>query len=279
LLLVLLVSCVLSIGAIHDYMGGKLDLGGKRIKGMIGGMFDNPNDLALHLVTMIPIALGLLFTSRAFLKKLFYGSAAILMTAGVVVTFSRGGFLALICMGTLLAWRIGRRNKWLILLVVPIILVTFIVLAPGGYGNRLATTSDESALARLDDLKRSIFITLHHPVMGVGMENYILFSNSNHATHNSFTQVSSELGLAALLVYLLFQIAPLRGLAKITRETSDSRRQSHFYYLSVGLAASIIGYMVASFFASVAFLWYVYFLVGYAVCLRRLYEASDEHVL
>ena len=279
LLLVLLVSCVLSIGAIHDYMGGKLDLGGKRIKGVIGGMFDNPNDLALHLVTMIPIALGLLFTSRAFLKKLFYGSAAILMTAGVVVTFSRGGFLALICMGTLLAWRIGRRNKWLILLVVPIILVTFIVLAPGGYGNRLATTSDESALARLDDLKRSIFITLHHPVMGVGMENYILFSNSNHATHNSFTQVSSELGLAALLVYLLFQIAPLRGLAKITRETSDSRRQSHYYYLSVGLAASIIGYMVASFFASVAFLWYVYFLVGYAVCLRRLYEASDEHVL
>jgi len=279
LLLVLIVSCVLSIGAINDYMAGNLTLGGKRIRGVIGGMFANPNDLALHLVTIIPIAVALLFTSRSILKKLFYLLAAILMTAGVVVTFSRGGFLALMCMGAVLVWRIGRSNKWLVLLVLPVVLVAFIALAPGGYGNRLATTGDESAVARLDDLKRSIFITLHHPLLGVGMENYILFSNSNHATHNSYTEVSSELGLIAFLLYVLFQIAPLRGLAKITRATSNSRRESHCYYLSVGLAASIIGYMVASFFASVSFLWYVYFLVGYAVCLRRLYEASDEHVL
>jgi hypothetical protein len=32
--------------------------------------------------------------------------------------------------------------------------------------------------------------------------------------------------------------------------------------------------MVCSFFASVAYLWYVYYLVGYAVCLRRLYESE-----
>jgi hypothetical protein len=34
--------------------------------------------------------------------------------------------------------------------------------------------------------------------------------------------------------------------------------------------------MVASFFASVAYYWNIYYLVGYAVCLRRLYEASGE---
>jgi hypothetical protein len=42
----------------------------------------------------------------------------------------------------------------------------------------------------------------------------------------------------------------------------------------VGLQASLIGYMVSSFFASTAYLWYVYYLVGYAVCLRRMYEAE-----
>ena len=35
--------------------------------------------------------------------------------------------------------------------------------------------------------------------------------------------------------------------------------------------ASLAGYMVTSFFASVAHLWYVYYLVAYAVSLRRLY--------
>jgi hypothetical protein len=33
---------------------------------------------------------------------------------------------------------------------------------------------------------------------------------------------------------------------------------------------------VSSFFASVAYQWYVYYLVGYAVALRRIYQASPE---
>ena len=37
--------------------------------------------------------------------------------------------------------------------------------------------------------------------------------------------------------------------------------------------------MVCSFFASVAYLWYVYYLVGYAVCLRRLYESETEKLV
>jgi len=31
------------------------DLAANRIRGFIGNLFDNPNDLALHLVTMIPL--------------------------------------------------------------------------------------------------------------------------------------------------------------------------------------------------------------------------------
>ncbi len=34
--------------------------------------------------------------------------------------------------------------------------------------------------------------------------------------------------------------------------------------------------MVASFFASVAYLWYIYYLVAYSVCLRRIYQAAIE---
>jgi hypothetical protein len=276
-LLVLIVSCVLAAGAVNDYMAGRLDLGGRRIKGMIGGMFDNPNDLALHLVTIIPIAIALVFSSRALRKKLFYLCAATLMTAGVVVTFSRGGFLAMFCMAAVLAWRVGQRHKWIIAMVLPVVLVAFIVFAPGGYRSRLATTNDDSSAMRLDDLKRSLFISAHHPLLGVGMSNYILFSNSNHATHNAYTQVSSELGATAMVIYVLFLIAPITKLRKIERETHDLRHKSPYYYLAIGLEASLIGYMVASFFASVAFLWYAYFLVGYAVCLRRLYYVSGEN--
>jgi hypothetical protein len=82
------------------------------------------------------------------------------------------------------------------------------------------------------------------------------------------------MGMAALVCYTMFIVAPLRKLGQIGRETFEARSNSNYYYLAVGLQASLLGYMVCSFFASVAYLWYVYYLVAYAVCLRRLYESE-----
>jgi O-antigen ligase len=276
LLLALLVSCVLSAAAINDYQAGKLVMRGTRIAGTIKGLFDNPNDLALHLVTMIPLAVALAFGTRSLLKKMLYGACALVMVAGTVVTFSRAGFLGLMLASLVLAWKIGRHHRISICALVLVSLPLFIVLAPSSYGGRISTTSDDSAIARTDDLKRSLFISLRHPLLGVGMDNYILYSNTDHATHNAYTQVSAEMGLAALAFYVMFIVAPFKRLRRIERETSVAARRSRFYYLAAGLQASLVGYMIASFFASVAYVWYIYYLVSYAVCLQRIYEASPE---
>jgi hypothetical protein len=82
------------------------------------------------------------------------------------------------------------------------------------------------------------------------------------------------MGAAALVCYAMFMVAPLRKLGQIVRETFEARSNSNYYYLAVGLQASLLGYMVSSFFLSVAYVWYVYYLVAFAVCLRRLYEAE-----
>ncbi len=275
--LVLTVTCLLSLSAIIDYSLGRLVLRGVRIKGMIGGLFENPNDLALHLVTMIPIAIALLLSSKGPLKKVFYLGCAIATTAGVVVTFSRGGFLALVFTGGVLLWRLARRSRVLIGSIGAITVVLFIAFAPGGYSGRLSTTRDDSAMARYDDLKRSIFVAAHHPVFGVGMDNYVLYSNSNHATHNAYTQVAAEIGFPAMLLYLIFLITPLKELRRIASETSFKGPAVRFHYQAIGLEASLIGYMVASFFASVAFLWYAYYLIAYAICLSRIYESEQTN--
>jgi O-antigen ligase len=271
--LILLVTCILALGAVNDYRLGNLALRGTRIRGIIGGLFENPNDLALHLVTMIPIAVALAFSSRGLLAKLFYLSCALINAAGVVVTFSRGGFIALAGTAGFVLWRLARSHRWLIGATALLVIVGFIALAPGGYGGRLVT-SDDSTLARVDDLKRSIYVAIHHPVFGVGIDNYVLYSNSNHATHNAYTQVAVELGFPAMFVYILLLITPLKQLRKIANDTPSSGRGARFHYLAIGLEASMVGYMIASFFASVAFLWYVYYLIAYAICLRRLYESQ-----
>ena len=278
-ILVLLATCILSVNAINDYRLGRLELQGIRIKGAIGSLFDNPNDLALHLVTMLPIAFALSFSSRNRFSKILYFIVVLLTVGGIVVTFSRGGFLALIATIVVLLWKLVRSSRWLIPPVGAALVVLFLVLAPGGYRSRISTTGDESSMARFDDLKRSVYVTVRHPLLGVGMDNYILFSNVNKSTHNAYTQVSSEMGVGAAVLYVLFILAPFKGLRNIERKSYEVRSARRFFYTSIALQASLVGYMVASFFASVAYLWYIYYLVAYAICLRRIYDSAVENEL
>ena len=276
ILLVLSASCVLSLAALNDYAHGNLVLQGRRIAGLIGGLFSNPNDLALHLVTMIPISLGLLLGSRGPLRKSLYLACSLLLMVGMVATFSRGGFLGFVCVLGFLSWKLARRNRVIFGAVALGVLIAAIALAPSAYRSRISTTSDDSATARTDDLKRSILVAARHPVFGVGMDNYILYSNLNKATHNAYTQVAAEMGFAAFLIYLWFLITPFSGLRRIEQATRTAKRRPPVFYLAIGLQASLVGYMVVSFFASVAYLWYVYYLVAYGMCLRRIYADLAE---
>lgn len=276
ILLVLFVSAILSLAAINDYAHGNLALQGRRIAGLIGGLFSNPNDLALHLVTMIPISLALFFGSRGPLKKSIYLFCSLLLMVGMVVTFSRGGFLGFVCVIAFLSWKVARRNRVIFGAAALALVVLAVALAPGAYRSRLATTGDDSAVARTDELKRSILVAARHPLLGVGMDNYILYSNTNHATHNAYTQVAADMGLAAFLLYVWFLVSPFNRLRRIEAASRTSKRQPPVYYLAIGLQASLVGYMVVSFFASVAYQWYVYYLVAYGICLQRIAGLEGE---
>jgi O-antigen ligase len=156
-----------------------------------------------------------------------------------------------------------------------------VLLAPDKYGLRLLSIivpsldPEGSADSRRGELFRSIYVALRHPLLGIGMGNYQPeMSYKGLVTHNSYTQVASEMGMTALACYTMFIVTPLKKLAQIGRETFETRRDSRFHHLALGLQASLIAYLVSSFFLAVAYNWYVFYLVGYAVCLRRLYEAE-----
>jgi putative inorganic carbon (HCO3(-)) transporter len=279
--LALSVSCWLSIGALSDYRSGNVAVEGYRIAGRIRGIFENPNDLALHLVTVLPIAVALFFTSRGP-KKLLYFLCSALMVAATAVTFSRGGFLGLVGVVGVLGWKIGRKHRIAVFLSIIIFVVAFSVLAPGGYGARLGSILDHSADMvgsagqRQELLIRSIIVSARHPLLGIGMGNFHIVSIHELVSHNAYTQVSAEMGLTAMILYIMFIVTPFKRLKQIERETLDDRRRERFYYLAVGLQASLVGYMIASFFASVAYYWYIYYLVGYSICLRRIYALAPE---
>lgn len=287
--LALLVGIVLSIGAVTEYVekyldphgmsvvGGAIQPGMRAVGVIHHGLFENPNDLALFLVTLIPIALGLLFVARGINKKLFYGLCALLMVVATVFTLSRGGLLGLACASFVLVWKIGRRRRVAVVAMFLLACAIFVLALPPEFISRLLSNAEEaqaSSIARQNLLWRSLVVSIRHPLLGIGMSNFMLVSIHNQVTHNAYTEVSAETGLPALIAYILFMLLSLKRLRGIERETDSTRARTRIYYLSIGLQASLVGYMVSSFFVSVAYLWYIYYLVGYALCLHRLYEAK-----
>lgn len=278
--LVLGVSVYLSINAIIDYQSGNFAIAYgdiMRIGGKIGGLFGNSNDLALHLVTMIPIAVTLGLGGRNPIKKLVYFGVTGLMVAGIVVTFSRGGFIGLVAATFVLVRRLGKKNRVATTGALVFAVILFIAMAPGAFSSRVSTIFNSAAdltgssSQRTEVLKRSVWVALRYPLFGVGIGNFRQKSPRNLETHNAYTQVAAEMGLAAAVIYVMFLVHPLRRMRLVEKESYEHPDRRQFYYLSVGLQASLIGFMFSSFFGAVAYQWYIYYLVGYAVCFHRLF--------
>ena len=85
--------------AVFDYVRGVNLLEGDRVRGAIGGMFANPNDLALNLVTFLGPALMFVVFERRPSRRLLAAACSLIMMGAIVCTKSRSGFLGLIGMG------------------------------------------------------------------------------------------------------------------------------------------------------------------------------------
>ena len=273
----LAMAFILSYQALDLFMKGEFKTEGYRVDVEIGGMFGNPNDMSLHLVTMIPLAVCLGIASKGKIMRFVFFAMAALFVSANFVTYSRGGFLGLIAASAVLVWKLGRKNRLNVSIVSIVIGILVILLAPGNYGVRilsifgLAPDPVGSSDQRRELLERSILVTLRNP-WGIGIGNFPIVGVHNLVTHNAFTQVSSEIGVLGLAAYLIFMVSPFRKLGAIERTLFAKDEHDWFYYMSIGLQASIIGYMVSSFFVAVAYNWFIYYLIAYAVAFRRIYQ-------
>jgi len=271
------IGIYLSFAALDLYRRGKFDIEDYRVAVDVGGMFGNPNEMALHLLMFTPIAIALGIAAKSKAWRILYFTVAVLFVAANMVTFSRGGFLGLLACLLVMAWKIGRKYRLNVTIASVLIGGVVLVAAPGNYGLRMLSifipgldgvgSSDQ----RRALLERSIQVTARNP-WGIGIGNSPIIGYHNLQTHNAYTQVSTELGILGLLAFVIFMVSPFRKLGAIERRLFAADDLGWHYYVSIGLQASIIGFMVSAFFASVAYGWFIYYLIAYAVAFRRIYS-------
>ena len=213
------------------------------------GLYSGPNEVAMAMLA------GCVFwwwkvtkPSTSALGRVL--SAACLLPVLYVIpkTASRGGLLAAVVLFPfLLARRMGRGRILVMLAVLGGILVGSLFL-PKQLKDRFATmipgASDEAPTdeesARIQEeargsteerwylLKTSLALTLQHPVFGVGPGQFEVAENDRaeiqglpkgtwHGTHNTYTQISSEDGIPALVLYVACMVWCWRELLRIER--------------------------------------------------------------
>src|SRR2546421_9067463 len=128
LFLALAAAMWLSVEAIDDYRLGLSTVEGYRANGRGNGIFGNTNDMALHMVTTLPIAIALLFNSRRLGLKLLYGLCSLLILTAIVLSYSRGAFIGLLVSLIFLALKLVRNHRFGIALGILFAGAVFLVI-------------------------------------------------------------------------------------------------------------------------------------------------------
>jgi O-antigen ligase len=203
------------------------------------------------------------------------------MTYSALRTGSRGGFLALIVVASICLWlySVRGRRRWMLALAA--LAGIFLWQSSGAMlMQRLGDTLDSdgaqsaaysSSQQRKELLLRSLEVTAQHPLFGVGPGNFYAVSGNWHTAHNSFTLMSSEAGLPALLLYALILYC---GFANLRASSRFLKKQSNLDIMAGALLASIAGYVVGSFFLSVAYEFFPYILVAYTTALLSIARST-----
>jgi O-antigen ligase len=250
---------------------------GGRLEGALGGNYGNSNDLALCIVLSLPLCLVFLFHSPSNLRKVVWATAMMIMTYAVFLTSSRSGLISLIVVTAMSVWEFAIRGRRPYLVgLVAIAGLSFWVYASHGVMSRWNSKDEsatESAQERRELLIKSLSVTAEHPLFGVGPGNFSIISGHWLVTHNSYTQMSSEGGIPALLLYLSIL---WRGFANVLSIKRMNRCRREVRMFAGGLHASLAGFVIGSFFASEAYQYFPYFYICFTSILFQLakYESA-----
>ncbi len=274
--LLTLCSIVPALVVINNYLRGYFILPTEaRPQGYLGVLTSNPNDVALTLNILLPLAVGLLLTSRRPGQRLALASIMAVGVAGIIVTFSRAGFIFVATTVLLYLKRLKRGRGWILLLLL---LLLTLMAAVDGFTDRLLTIlhpeSESSARVRWETNKKALAIIAEHPIFGVGIGQNVLALNELGMRwteiHNVYLAIAADLGIPGLIVYLLLLFSCIRS-ARGARRAGGAREVRHeLFYLAQGLEVSLIGFTLASAFYPIAYHFFFYYVAGLAVAVKLL---------
>jgi O-antigen ligase len=171
----------------------------------------NPNELGFVIATVIPFLHYYLLPKNWKFKILYLGLLPLLLYA-LILTMSRGAFLALLVVG----WIIFKESKYKALLIIVAIAIAiggFSVMNDNQKDRYLSLVSSDSKQAkskdgRINGMIHEFELGFARPIFGHGLgttaESKVQAGYNAQASHNMYAEVLIEVGLVGMFFFFRF---------------------------------------------------------------------------
>jgi len=270
--------------SLHGILQGGLVWGSQWLK--------DQNQFSTLLTIAIPFALFFLFNFQGKFRKIFYTSCLILFLTGVIVSASRGGFVALLSCG-LLCLIFSKKSKIVLLLLFGCATILVFQFAPQKFFREVETismgTEERTARARVYYYELAFKMFRDHPFLGVGPVNYPQYFSdydykrvrkygTKRVGHSTPLAILSETGLIGAMIFFLLQVRMYKNWRFFHKQISLlegeplEKRQIRFF-LSVANACAIaqVVFLINSLFLTLTTFPFYWCLVPFSETWKNLF--------
>lgn len=265
------------------------DQGTARLSGGVG----DPNFLAAILVPAAAISLFIALTGSTQRVRLVAALSGLISTAGVFLTQSRGGVLAIgvAIVGALIVSGPLRRHVVLVFALVAAFASFYLILiAPPQSFSRITAFTAGGGAGRADIWTVASHAFKRHPIVGIGAGNFVVVEqevavdvNQNlpqafdviqlhEPVHNTYLQVATELGVVGLIPFLLMLWIPLRACWR----AASRLEVGTVWAIGRGLVAGTLGMLVAFIFLTAQYEKQLWLVVALLLAVPSSVEPEGE---
>lgn len=264
-------------GSYGDAWGGLANASVQQIEGRFdswrpSGPLDDANYYAQSLVLALPICFDRMLHGRRRHLRLAGLVGTILIAAAIVLTYSRGGLLAMVVVCGILLWQ-ARSRPAVTVTTVLLVGIAVAILIPHEYLSRIEAAtvglfdrhggrgyvSDVSVLGRLSEMAVAWQLFVDHFLIGVGYNQYeiryqdtamihgLMARGADREAHSLYLELLAERGLAGVAFFAALVGSAFMCIRSAVRSMSLSGHTSEAH-LAGAFGIGILGYLVAAVF-------------------------------
>ncbi|HEY1339223.1 MAG TPA: O-antigen ligase family protein [Bryobacteraceae bacterium] len=260
----------------------------------------NSNDIAQVLLMCVPFLVLLTLRGNNLVMRVFAALCVPPVFVVILKTGSRGALIAIAISGLLLFWHAPMTGKIKLAVLGVGAMVVFAFFLPSTVRSRYLTifgggtssvpdeSDEESAIASAHERKallmQAVKISAKRPVFGVGPGNFQAYAALDSAesrqrarwrvTHNTYLQLSSEIGVLGAALFLAVMVYCFRQLSLVMKACKNRPDAIPLSHTAFALRYSLLTYAITAFFSSTAY--EILFPTIAGLCAALISAAQDE---